>query len=252
MQAEASMQDREGEQSPIQLGEFDFESPWCACGKPFSVKCENTSGWGYTNVTQKQSIILHQWYSSINEFIGNKTKYENIKVQNIIISSTQIKYILENMPIDDEKTCTIEIIYECPDTTYLQDPDVNDFLFPVACKHKKYIFPKSPTVEMISIISEFERKEIDDKTLLSKLNSTISFTEEIEYDFFVKNSRYEMEFRLLSNTKRFQICSGDMNGNGYNIMYNKLTKCKDKHQSNYWNNVYGEVKSMRVDDITII
>ena len=85
-----------------------------------------------------------------------------------------------------------------------------------------------------------------------KLNSTISFTEEIEYDFIVKNSRYEMEFRLLSNTKRFQICSGDMHGNGFNIMYNKLTKCKEKHQSDYWHNVYGEVKSMRVDDITII
>ena len=43
-----------------------------------------------------------------------------------------------------------------------------------------------------------------------------------------------------------------MNGNGYNIIYNKLTECKDKHRSTLWHNIYGKVKSMCVDGINII
>ena len=230
----------------VDLGQFFFNMPWCACGTPMSCcpcRAPTSLEYQFSDLDMEQARFLHSLYERLNYKRETLQEFDT----KCDISKDSSDYVFDI----DNRFGHIQFKYN----TQGNNISISEHI----CKQvKEYIFPDNPTPEMINLVDRYIRDEIDYPTLIEEFKSTLTCKEYNHFDLVIFNSFdhiYEYghveEFRIIySEDMGWQINTGNGDGTGtlIRIKNNDITKSR----CNFWLNPNGKIYEMTIDGKKII
>ena len=225
----------------VNCGDFNFDLPWCCCGKPISVRCN--SEYKFKNCENNVAYLLHRMYLNIKSTKINEKIYDH-KITNI--DSKKYKLIIFDVDINSTKF-NIEFIIN-------SDTKFSHSLFypPKIETTKEYDFKSVPIETLINITQEYINKDSESLEDYNKYECDILKEMKYKIENFINivvtdRITFEKQYRL---TIKDNICKLNY-GNGKTGLiskYNLEKKVFEADKCKFWNNPKCNVISCKINN----